>query len=109
VILPNIERAVIPEEKLRDYLLAPTFLVGRHKAAFFRALGYTQENWKAFESDLRGFLREEAREKENTKYGTKYEIQGQISGPTGRSARIITAWIVLREEDFPRFITAHPG
>jgi hypothetical protein len=109
VILPNIERAVIPEEKLRDYLLAPTHLVGRHKAAYFRALGYTQENWKALESDLRRFLREDAREKEITKYGTKFEIQSQIDGPAGRSARIITAWIVLRGEDFPRFITAHPG
>jgi hypothetical protein len=109
VILPNKDRAVIPEEKLWDYLLAPTHLVGRHKAAFFRALGYTQENWKALESDLRRFLREEAREKGNTKYGTKYEIQGQINGPTGRSARIVTAWIVLSGEDVPRFISAYPG
>ena len=109
MILPNIERAVIPEEKLRDYLLAPTHLVGRHKAAFFRALGCTQEDWKALESDLRQFLREEAQENGNTKYGTNNEIQGQINGPTGRSTLIITAWIVLSGEDFPRFITAYPG
>jgi hypothetical protein len=77
VILPNVDRAVVPGEKLRDYLLAPSHLVGRHKAAFFRALGYTPENWKDLESDLRHFLREEAREKGDTKYGTKYEIHGR--------------------------------
>ena len=109
MILPNRDRAVIPGEKLRDYLLDPSHIVGRHKAAFFRALGYTQENWKDLESDLRRFLREEAREKGETKYGTKYDIQGQINGPAGRSSRIVTAWIVLHGEDFPRFITAHPG
>jgi len=80
--------------------LSPSHLVGRHKAAFFRALGYTQENWKDLELDLRRFLREEAWEKGATKYGIKYEIHGQINGPTGRSARIVTAWIVLYGEDF---------
>jgi hypothetical protein len=88
---------------------SPSHLVGRHKAAYFRVLGHTQEKWKDLELDLRHFLREEAREKGDTKYGTKYEIHGQISGPAGRSARIVTVWIVLHGEDFPRFITAYPG
>ncbi|TVQ42895.1 MAG: hypothetical protein EA370_00040 [Wenzhouxiangella sp.] len=38
--LPNPEQAVVDERKIRDYLLSPVHAVGRHKAQFFRALGY---------------------------------------------------------------------
>jgi len=51
--LPNAENAVIDSEKLHDYLLSPSHPVGRFKAAFFSSLGYTQENWRQFEADLR--------------------------------------------------------
>jgi hypothetical protein len=51
--LPNVESAVIDPEKLRDYLLSPSHPVGRFKALLFSSLGYTQENWKQFEADLR--------------------------------------------------------
>lgn len=51
--LPNIENVVIDSEKLRDYLLSPSHPVGRFKAAFFSSLGYTQEDWKQLEADLR--------------------------------------------------------
>jgi hypothetical protein len=53
VRLPNAENAVIDPEKLRDYLLSPLHPVGRFKAVFFSSFGYTQENWRQFEADLR--------------------------------------------------------
>jgi len=44
-----------------------------------------------------------------TEYGKKYQIHGKITGPNEKSMLIVTAWIVLKSEDFPRFITAYPG
>jgi len=67
------------------------------------------ENWRALEADLWLFLDNEVYRTETTDYGEKYEIRGMITGPSGRSAEIVTAWIVLKGEEFPRFITAYPG
>lgn len=47
--LPNSESAIVPEEKLRDYLLSPTHPIGRYKASFFHDLGYEQVNWQELE------------------------------------------------------------
>jgi phosphoserine phosphatase len=38
---------------LHGYLLSTSHPVGRFKARFFAALGYTAENWQEFEADLR--------------------------------------------------------
>jgi hypothetical protein len=107
VKLQNRERAIIHQEKLRDYLLSPSHPVGQFKARFFRSLGYTNDNWKQLESDLREILRNDATVKEKTEYGQKYEVVGTLKGPL-KTATIVTAWIILKNEDLPRFITAHP-
>lgn len=108
VRLPNPDRAVVPRDKIEAYLLSPHHSVGRYKAAFFSALGYTQAEWPRLEGDLRQLVAEDARPSGTTEYGTKYEIRGAITGPSGRGAAIVTAWIVRNGEDFPRFITAYP-
>ena len=38
-----------------------------------------------------------------------FEVKGSITGPADRSAEIVTAWIILKGESIPRFITAYPG
>jgi len=57
---------------------------------------------------FRKLLTVEARPTEETEHGRKYEIRASITGPNGRSTAIITAWIVMHGEEFPRFITAYP-
>jgi hypothetical protein len=42
VQLPNPDRAVVDDAKVRDYLLSPSHPVGRFKAVFFAALGFSQ-------------------------------------------------------------------
>ena len=106
--LPHPERAVIPREKIEAYLLSSVHPVGRHKAAFFGSLGYTQPGWHALDHDIRSLVFGDVARVEETDYGTKYEVPGTITGPNGRAAAIVTAWIVLSAEDFPRFITAYP-
>jgi hypothetical protein len=43
-----------------------------------------------------------------TEYGIKYSISGSITGPNGRSANVVSVWIILTGEDVPRFVTAYP-
>jgi len=50
--IPDGERAVVDAEKVRDYLLSPVHPVGKLKAAFFGALGYTHESWADLQRDL---------------------------------------------------------
>jgi len=110
VSLPNPEQAVIDDAKLRDYLLSPMHPVGRFKAPFFAALGYTQDNWSQLGQDLREqHLGRDAEPGDLTQYGQKYRIAAEIRGPSGRTAIVVSVWIVLEGEDFPRFVTAHPG
>lgn len=107
--LPGVANAVIEPRKLRDYLLSHTHPVGRTKAEFFAGLGYTREDWPALAADLRKVAEQtEAIATETTEFGTKYEVRGEVLGPSGERAVIVTAWIILVEEDFPRFVTAYP-
>ena len=50
--LPHASAGVIERPKVEDYLLSATHPVGRFKAVFFRALGFTALGW----SDLRDAL-----------------------------------------------------
>jgi hypothetical protein len=64
--------------------------------------------WEILADDLRAFVSGEARQIGVTEYGTKHEVRGELAGPGGRSAAIVTAWIVLRGEDLARFVSAYP-
>lgn len=108
-MLPNGGQAIIPAEKVRDYLLSPVNPRTKGKPAFFHALAFGLENWEA----LRVALAEVARTGtatagQTSEFGTKYEIRATITGPTGRRATIRTVWIVNAGETLPRFITAFP-
>jgi len=108
--LPNSNRAVIDSAKLRDYLLSSSHPVGRFKARFFASLGYSAENWEQLEADIRELIAvAEARPRVKTEYGQKYEVRGLLTGPNGRKAEIVTAWIILAGEEAPRFVTTYAG
>lgn len=107
--LPNVEQAIIFLEKIRNYLLSASHPIGKFKVIFFQSLGYREDNWEILDRDLRIVLAHDAKIKERTEYGQKYEVKGTLSGPAGRRAEIITVWIILDGESFPRFITAYPG
>ena len=97
--IPNAQRAVIDPVKLRGYLLSHSHPVGRFKAVFFQALGYSSENWRELEAHLRS---------QHLSYGQKYSIRAPLVGPSGRSANVVSVWIVRTGEERPRFVTAYP-
>ena len=107
--IPNADRAVIDAAKLHGYLLSRSHPVGRFKAAFFLALGYSPENWGRLEADLLSqHLSKDATPEEHTSYGQKYAIHATLVGPSGRSGDVVSVWFVRRGEEFPRFVTAYP-
>jgi len=110
VAVPGAERAVVDPAKVRDYLLSTSHSVGRYKAAFFNALDYSAERPSELERDLRTHLASAVVARvEGTPFGQKYIIRGMIAGPGGRRADLVSVWVVLTGEDYPRFVTAYPG
>ncbi len=106
---PNADRAVIDPTKLHGYLLSRSHPVGRFKAAFFAALGYSAENWQRFEADLRSqHLAHEAIAGKGSRYGQMYEIRATLVGPSGGSAGVVSIWFLPAGEEIPRFVTAYP-
>ena len=107
--IPNADRAVIDPVKLHGYLLSRSHPVGRFKASFFLALGYSSEKWPELAADLRSqHLSRDATLEEQTPYGRKYLIHASLLGPSGSSAAVVSVWVVREGEEFPRFVTAYP-
>jgi hypothetical protein len=107
--LPHADRLDVPEAKIVDYLLSPTHPQGRHKAAFFRAFGFSPEEWEQLAEALRrhGADNDVAAE-EDTPFGRRYSVDGELAGLDGRRPRLRTVWFVERGQEVPRLVTAHP-
>jgi hypothetical protein len=110
VLLPNADSAVIERAKLQDYLLSQTHPVGRFKARFFMALGFSADRWREFDAALRTqHLTQDVAETESGPHGQSYTIRAILSGPGGQSASVVSIWFVRVGEQHPRFVTAYPG
>ena len=107
--LPNGDRAEVALEKVRDYLLSSQHPIGRFKARFFRGLGYGPEDWARLAEDLRRVAREGDAQRLESPFGDKFSIVASVVGPSGRSASLISIWIVDSERSIPRFVTAYPA
>ena len=107
LVLPNAVKARINSTKLRDYLLSSSHPIGRFKQPFFSMLGYSKEHWQQLETDLFKLAAiGETRFGKGAEYGQKYEVRGILRGPSGRTAEVVSIWIIFAGEDIPRFVTA---
>ena len=108
--LPNVDIVVVEDAKVRDYLLSPTHPVGRFKSVFFIALGFAPDRWQALRDALLELGRAgDAVPGQASPFGLKFEIRATLHGPSGRQANVVTVWMVSSGQDFPHFVTAHPG
>ena len=108
--LPNVERAVIERAKLEDYLLSASHPVGRFKARFFAALGFTPDRWTQLEQALREqHLSQSAEADAPDEHGQPFTIRAILRGPSGASRTVVSVWFVRHGEDHARFVTAYPG
>ncbi len=108
--LPNKEKAYIPISKLIDYLLSETHITGKSKSKFFRKFGFNESNLDMLEQGLLAIAKTQDIVATNiSPHGTKYIIDGNLFTPINRFVRIRTVWIVEKDQDAPRFVTAYPG
>ena len=110
MLVPSADRATIEPAKLRDYLLSSTHPIGRFKARFFVALGFTADRWGELAEAFRiQHLTQDAEPAPATVHGQTYTIRAILNGPTGQSGMVVSVWFMPTRGDVPRFVTAYPG
>ena len=73
--LPHLEQAIVPPEKVKDYLLSETHPKGRFKAEFFKSFGFTSTNWQKLSEALVSHVREHGVVEEiASPFGVRYAI-----------------------------------
>jgi len=108
--LPNRENAYIPASKLKGYLLSETHAAGRSKAKFLRSLGFDDANIELLERGLFAIAQtQEVSAESSSPHGTKYIIEGSLQTPSGKTVKLRTVWIIDKDHDQPRFVTAIPN
>jgi len=107
MFLPNVEKVVIPIGKFLNYSLC--YDRDPNKAtAFELALGYTKSNAVILvESIRRNVGKDEAILKENNGYGDIYEVRMNLKGENGKTANVMTCWIIENGTDYPRLTNAY--
>lgn len=107
--LLNVNKAIIPQKKITNYLLSPTHLSGRDKAVFFRHFGFTPDAWEVLAQALQQHAAQyEVIKIEASPFGSRYGGEGRIRTPSGKTPRIRVVWFIEAGEDIPRFVTAYP-
>ena len=99
--------AVIAREKLTAYLLRPR--EEHDKSGILAVGGYTIENADRLESDLRTqLLPMPAAPAGENPYGQKFMIRGVLTGPNGRTLRVVSVWMLEKATGSTKFITLYP-
>ena len=107
--LPDAERAHVEPKKVADYLLSSIHPVGRHKARFFRALGFSRAEAQRLTGALLLIARQgTVQGRVLTPFGTRYIVDGSVDTPSGALAALRTVWIVPERGERPEFVTAFP-
>lgn len=108
--LPYYKKAFVPAEKINNYLLSLTHEKGKHKAIFFRKLGFDKTNAYLFEKALLKIVHTNpvysSRDIINNEIclGKSYVVMGIIVGPRG-TANIKTIWSILKNKRQPSLVT----
>ena len=106
----KFETLHVKDAKARDYLLSSSHSVVRFKARFFRSLGFTEENWHELKSALLRLGQDgEMSGPLPSGHGSKCLVSGTLVGPNGRSAKVLSVWIVPHDSTVARLVTAMPG
>jgi len=106
--LPNVNRAIIEIEKLRDYCLSSSHPRGRHKArVFLTVLGITADDAEELKQEiLSAILVNDATPTERDEYGQRFVVDFSMKRQ-GKDAIIRSSWIVLKGEDYPRLTSCY--
>lgn len=107
--LPNQQKAIIPETKIREYLLSTSHPYGRYKAAFFKRFGFRTKYWELMASALRVHAEQyEVVRVEDTEFGSRFIVEGPLRAPDGRAPIVRVVWFIEKGDDRPRLVTVYP-
>ncbi|MDR0293929.1 MAG: hypothetical protein LBH95_07245 [Oscillospiraceae bacterium] len=97
----------MPVEKFTEYALDP--VKGKGKAhAFEKALGYDLSNADKLIENIRKNLKNfEAKAKGDNGYGFKYEVLMNLTGENGKTANVLTGWIVEHKNGETKLTSAY--
>ena len=90
------------------YLLNTRHKRGSTKARLLAQFGYTFQNWRRLEVDIRSNLDTEVDLVRPTEYGTRYEIRMTLQTPLGVPLTVRTIWQIDDGREVPRLITLYP-
>jgi len=106
--LPNGERADLGT-KIGDYVLNPSHWEGRHKARVFESvLGITLGNQQVLRDAILSAAAnsDDAEPLGDNGHGIVYLLRFPAA-TAHRTVMILTAWVILHGEDFPRLVTCY--
>jgi len=107
--LPNARDATVDRKKLESYLLSSAHPIGRSKAQFFRAVGFSESDAAILgRALLDAAITGEVVETTKSPHGVKYTVAGLLATPSGRQVKLRTIWIVEAGDARPRLVTAYP-
>lgn len=107
--LPHLDRAVVPEAKIVNYLLNVSHSSGRAKARFLKGFGFRAQDWLMLREAIIAHARaNDIAASHRTHFGTRYEIDGPLQTPQGRTPVVRVVWLVEPLENVPRLVTLVP-
>jgi hypothetical protein len=107
--LPNLDRAIVPQAKLVNYLLNARHSSGRAKARFLEDFGFRARDWIALrDAIIAHAAANDITASHQTGFGTRYEIDGPLPTPDGRAPVVRVVWFVESQETVPRLVTLVP-
>ncbi|MBZ0305136.1 MAG: hypothetical protein K8I82_03620, partial [Anaerolineae bacterium] len=100
--LPNAIKAVVPESKIKNYLLSETHDKGKDKAVFFTSFGFVLEGWEVLaQALLQHAANYEVTKMVESEYGMRYVIEGRLQTPDGRNPDIRSVWFIDMDDIIP--------
>jgi len=107
--LPHLNRAVVSETKIVDYLLSVRHSGGRAKAHFLERYGFHAQDWQALRDAIVAHAAaNDVTASQQSRFGTRYEIDGPLPTPDGRAPIVRVVWFVESHETIPRLVTLVP-
>ena len=106
--LPNGNRVELGS-KIEDYSLNASHREGRHKARVFAsALGITVARAEVLKAAVRRAAVEsdQVESRGDNGFGELFVLRFLMTTRLG-TAKVLTAWMIRREEDFPRLVTCY--
>ena len=98
----------VKPEKITEYLLKPRSR--NDKSKFLTELGYNIENWRVLQADILGqILPIDAELDEKTAYGDMYKIVANLTGPNGKTRKVLTFWLLNTILNTAHLVTMYPA